>query len=68
LAKLGKYDVLIKIPLLQLHDEPVPDVSPETYRRILGYDPFESLRPEKIAAKVLDDTTLPLIETDNVSP
>ncbi len=99
MGKLGKYDVLIKIPLLQLqglsqreigerfgvsqttislilrgktwanlYDEPVPDVSPETYRRILGYDPFESLRPEKIAARVLDDTTLPLIETDNVSP
>ncbi len=49
-------------------DEPVPDVSPETYRHILCYDPFESLRPEKIAARVLDDTTLPLIETDNVSP
>ena len=49
-------------------DEPVSDVSSETYRRILGYDPFESLRPKKIAAKVLDDTTLPLIETDNVSP
>src|SRR6266508_2534547 len=45
-----------------------PVVSPETYRRILGYDPFESLRPEKIAARVLDDTTLPVIETDNVSP
>jgi integrase len=32
-------------------DELVPDVSPETYRRILGYDPFETLRPENGAGK-----------------
>jgi hypothetical protein len=34
-----------------LYDELVPDVSPETYRRILGYDPVESLRPENGAGK-----------------